>query len=100
MRVTYNKLFGSYLAEAQEILVTDHYIRIFFQIRNLMELMETILKQKPKEEEVKVHLITPEDESKADQQREYLEKISSACATMGINFYSEFALSGTIHAWT
>ncbi|HAE41260.1 MAG TPA: BREX system Lon protease-like protein BrxL [Candidatus Riflebacteria bacterium] len=96
--VTYDKLFGPYLAGAREILVTDPYIRMFFQIRNLMELMETIVKVKPEEDEVKVHLVTLEDEFKADLQHENLEKIAAACATMGVDFSWEFALPGAIHA--
>jgi ATP-dependent Lon protease len=29
-----------------EIVVTDPYIRLFFQARNLMELLETVARQK------------------------------------------------------
>ena len=59
---------------AEKITITDPYIRLFFQARNLMELLETIGKQKAEEDEVVVHLITVKDEFKEQQQIDYLEK--------------------------
>lgn len=96
--VTFDALFGPYLKGAREIVVTDPYIRLFLQARNLMELLETIAKQKPEDEDVVVRLITVEDEYKAEQQRGYLEQMQIACAAIGIDFTWEFAENGTIHA--
>lgn len=42
--VTFDKLFGAYLAGAARIVVTDPYLRLFHQQRNVMELLETISK--------------------------------------------------------
>ena len=39
-------LFGPYLKGANAIVVTDPYIRLFYQVRNLMELLETIARHK------------------------------------------------------
>ena len=47
-----NSLFGSYLSGASRIVLTDPYIRIFYQARNLMEFIEMVVKHKPMEEEV------------------------------------------------
>ncbi len=63
-----------------------------------MELLETIAKQKPEDEDVVVRLITVEDEGKAEQQRGYLEQMQIACAAIGIDFTWEFAENGPIHA--
>ena len=38
----FDKLFGPYLVGAKRIIVTDPYLRMFHQQRNLMELLETI----------------------------------------------------------
>ena len=96
--VTYDRLFGPYLKGAKEITLTDPYIRMFYQARNLMELMETIARNKSDEELVKFHLITTEDEFKAEQQKEFLEKIEQACEQAGIEFSWEFDETRTIHA--
>jgi ATP-dependent Lon protease len=96
--VSFDSLFGPYLTGASNITITDPYIRLFHQARNLMELMETIAKQKPDEDEVNVHLITSADDYKGLQQTEYLEKIQDSCATIGIHFSWEFDTSNSIHA--
>lgn len=96
--LTFDKLFGPYLHGARQITITDPYIRLFHQVRNLMELMETLAKMKPEDEEVAVHLVTIEDDFRGDQQRENLQKIIDACAGVGIKFTWEFDAGGTIHA--
>ena len=50
-----------------------------------MELLETIVKVKPSDEEVAVHLITIEDDFKAQQQNENLEKIQVPLNFHGTN---------------
>lgn len=96
--VSFDSLFGRYLKDAKEITLTDAYIRLFYQVRNLMELLETVAKFKGKEDEVKFHLITKEDEYKGVQQRENLGKIQETATSVGIQFSWEFDTTGTIHA--
>jgi ATP-dependent Lon protease len=96
--ISFDTLLGPYLKGAKQILVTDPYIRLFYQIRNFMEFLETVVKNKTEDEEVNVHLITIEDDFKSDQQRENLEKISESCGTVGVNFTWEFDQTGQIHA--
>ena len=96
--VSYDTLFGHYLSGAGRIVVTDPYIRLFYQVRNFMEFLETVLKFKPIEDEVAVHLITTEDDFKGEQQKENFEKIKESCDTAGIAFTWEFDKTGTIHA--
>ncbi len=96
--ISYDSLFGSYLSGANRIVITDPYIRLFYQVRNFMEFLETVVKHKPMEEEVAVHLITTEDDFKSEQQKENLEKIKESCSAAGIDFTWEFDGAGTIHA--
>ena len=96
--ISYDMLFGEYLRGVSKITITDPYIRLFYQIRNLMEFIETALKFKAQDEEIAVHLITSEDDFKADQQKESLDKIKDSCAAIGIQFTWEFDETGTIHA--
>ena len=96
--ISYDMLFGEYLRGVSKITITDPYIRLFYQIRNLMEFIETALKFKAQDEEIAIHLITSEDDFKADQQKECLDKIKDSCAAIGIQFTWEFDETGTIHA--
>jgi ATP-dependent Lon protease len=96
--ISFDTLLGPYIKGATRITVTDPYIRLYYQMRNFMEFLETVVKQKPKEDEVAVHLITIEDEFKGDQQKENFMKMQESAGAVGINFTWEFDSTGTIHA--
>ena len=96
--VSYDMLFVPYLKGANSITITDPYIRLFYQIRNLMELLEAIVKNTPEEDEVSVHLITTLDDFKGAEQQENLEKIKESCASVGVRFSWEFDQNEGIHA--
>lgn len=96
--VSFDSLIGPYLSGATAITVTDPYIRLFYQMRNFMELLETVVKHKAPDEEVTVHLVTTEDEFKSEFQRENFEKMKDAAISEGVSFTWEFDSSGTIHA--
>jgi ATP-dependent Lon protease len=96
--VTYDMLFTPYFANATQITLTDPYIRAFFQIRNLMEFVETIVKIKDEEENLAFKLLTIEDEFKPEQQIEYFNQIKQSCEAVGINFSWEFDKTETIHS--
>jgi len=96
--VSYDALLGPYLRGATRITITDPYIRLFYQVRNLMELVETVIKLKARDEEVVVHLATVEDAFKGEQQKEYFEKIKTAGMAAGVHFTWEFDGTGALHA--
>lgn len=96
--VTFDNLFGPYLVAAQKITITDPYIRAFYQVRNVMELIETIAKTKSPADEVEVHLITCIDGLRPEKQAENLAAVSQSCEFIGINFTWEFDETNTIHA--
>jgi len=96
--VSFDALFGPYLKEARRIVVTDPYVRLFFQARNMMELLETIAGQKADDDEIEVHLVTTRDEFKGEQQDEYLAQMQTAGEAIGIRFTWEYDASSTIHA--
>ena len=96
--VSLDKLIGPYLKGAKEIIITDPYIRLFYQVRNFMEFLETIVRFKEADEEVSVKLLTVEDEFKGEQQKESFTKIQEAAKSVGIDFSWEFDRSNTIHA--
>lgn len=96
--VTYDRLFGPHLQGARRIVVTDPYIRLFYQARNFMEFLETIARQKAEDEEIAVHLVTAEDEFNGDQQRSYLEQMQTAAAAIGLQLTWEYDATNTLHA--
>jgi ATP-dependent Lon protease len=95
--VSFDKLFGPYLAGATLITITDPYLRLFHQQRNLMELLETITKVVLPGDEVALHLLTVEDEFNGDKQGENFQRMADACATVGIKFTWEYDRTGTKH---
>jgi ATP-dependent Lon protease len=95
--VSFDKLFGPYLKGASKITVTDPYLRLFHQQRNLMELLETITKFNEPGNEVAVHVVTAEDEFSGEKQTENFQKMSEACASVGIHFSWEYDKTGTKH---
>jgi ATP-dependent Lon protease len=95
--VNFDKLFGPYLEGAKQIIITDPYMRMYHQLRNLMDLIETISKLKNPEDEISVHLVTVEDDLNPDKQLENLQKMADSCQTVGIQLTWAFDTTGTKH---
>jgi ATP-dependent Lon protease len=91
--VSYDDLFGPYLAGASRVVITDPYIQSFYQVRNLMELLETIVRHKTEEQAVEVHLITEpsEPEKFFHKQTSFLNEVAAAAPSVGIRLTWEFA---------
>lgn len=96
--VSYETLFGVYVDGASRIVVTDPYIRFRYQIRNMMEFVEMVIRRKAPEDQVAVHLVTGPDDGNIHQQRELLESITEACVGSGVDFTWAFDTSGHGHA--
>ena len=96
--VSYEKLFGPYIDGARRIIVTDPYIRIFYQHRNMMEFVEMVIRRKSPEHQIKVHLVTRPDEGNVSRQRDLLDSITTACTGTGVEFSWAFDTSGAAHA--
>lgn len=96
--VSYEDILIPYLKGAKKIDITDPYIRLFYQARNLMELMEQIVKYKPDDEEVQVSLHTIMDEHNSEQQVNFLTQMKESLEPAGLIFTWKFDESETIHA--
>jgi ATP-dependent Lon protease len=96
--VTFADLFGPWIDGAAKIVVTDPYIRMFHQVRNVMEFIETIAVRKAPEDEITVHLITCADDNYPEKQQSNLIAVQNAGAAAGIKFTWEFDGTNTIHA--
>lgn len=95
--ISYDNLFGPYLLGVSKITITDPYIRKFYQIRNLMELLETVCKNKRNNEEVEVKLITTVEDDNSANQKDLLNEIKESVQVAGICFTWEFVERQLIH---
>ena len=89
--ITYFKLFGPYLAGAKKIVIEDAYVRKPYQLRNLAEFLETVLRCKNPDEEVAVHLVTGHNDPEfVHAQQSGLDELASTFAQLGVNLTYEF----------
>jgi ATP-dependent Lon protease len=88
--VSYNKLFGDYLEGATEYTIRDPYIRLPYQMRNFMELCTLIANKKPIDVELKIHLVTNNNEDYIEGAKEAFKEIYESLIDLGIDFSYEF----------
>ncbi len=96
--VSFDTLLGPWLDGAAEITLTDPYIRVYHQMRNLMELLEVVALRKPDGEDVRFSLLTAPDPEDLERQAGYLEQIRDGIAPLGVEFTWTFDGTSTIHA--
>ncbi|MCA1398426.1 MULTISPECIES: BREX system Lon protease-like protein BrxL [unclassified Bradyrhizobium] len=96
--VAFADLFWPWIDGATKVVITDPYIRMFHQLRNLMEFVEMIALRKAPEDELSVHLITCVDENHPEKQQSNLLAVEAAGAAAGIKFTWEYDGTNTIHA--
>ncbi len=96
--VSYDMLFAEYLTGAKRIILTDPYIRLYYQFRNLMEFIETIIKANNLDERIDLEVITSRDDFKSESQEENFEAISKEANCAGINLTWKIENANTIHA--
>lgn len=89
--ITYFGLFGPYLAGAKKIVIEDAYVRMPYQLRNLAEFLEMLLRCKNPDEDVAVRLVTGHNESGfVEAQLNGLNELASTFSQLGVNLTYEF----------
>ncbi len=88
--VSFDMLFGAYLLGAKEITLTDPYIRLPYQLRNFMEFAKLVSQKKEQLEEVKLHLITNNNEDFIQNSKTAFNEITDSLESLGIIFTYEF----------
>ena len=88
--VSYKNLFGEYFKGASKVTIIDPYIRLPYQIRNLVELINLISSHKQADENVKIELITSSDENFIDESRERLSGLQDNLSPIGVDFSFQF----------
>jgi len=88
--ISYDNLFGAYLLNATDFNITDPYIRLPYQLRNFMELAKLISEKKDPDTEVKLHLVTSNNEDFIENAKDAFEQMRYSLESMGILFSYEF----------
>lgn len=88
--VSYQNLFGDYFTGAKSIKIIDPFIRLPYQIRNLVELINVVLSHKQSDEIIAIELITSNNEDFIEQSKEQFLELSDNLKQSGINFSFQF----------
>jgi ATP-dependent Lon protease len=95
---SYKRLFASHLKGASEITIRDPYVRMFFQVRNLMEFLQMVHEIVEEGDEVRVHLVTQSDPQSCVKQEENLNQLVDSFTGSKVAFSWEFDHSTNFHA--
>ena len=95
---SYRRLFAEYLAGAKKITIRDPFVRLFFQARNLMELLHVIHDLVPEGDEAEVRLVTQSDADSASRQADCLDQMMAAFVGTRVAFSWELDQSPNFHA--
>lgn len=96
--ISYRTLFAAHLMGATKITVSDPYIRLFWQLKNMMEFLEMVHQLTPDGEQVEVHLLTKSDLEKCVEQDEGLQKIEESFAGSKVSFNFAYENNDSLHA--
>lgn len=92
--VSYEKLFAPYMREAKEITVEDPYIRASWQVKNFMEFALMLINTRPVDD-LKLNLITNEEEDKIPDLIDKLDDIKDDLASMALSLPTSSETSTT-----
>ena len=95
---SYRRLFAKHLAGARQITISDPYIRLFFQARNLMEFLQMVHELVPEGDEIAVHMKTQSDPDSCVKQEENLNQIADSFTGSRIAFTWELDHRPNFHA--
>lgn len=88
--VSYRSLFGEYLRTATNIKVTDPFIRLNYQIDNLLDFIQTCRDCCANPEGLQIHVSTSGDDDKIPEVIDIFDNITDELATIGITFTYDF----------
>ncbi|MBQ2622050.1 MAG: BREX system Lon protease-like protein BrxL [Thermoguttaceae bacterium] len=95
--VCYEDLFLPYLKGAVKIEITDPYLRQYYQMRNLLDLVMLIIHNKS-DAPIEIDVITVPDDVNEHNQRVWLDQITENCKAADVHFDWKFADPNSIHA--
>ena len=88
--VSYTKLFGPYLRTAHRVELTDPFIRLPYQIDNLIEFINTVRQSAEEKEGLEIHLSTANDDEHRPDVIDIFDAVVDDLAPRGIEFTYDF----------
>lgn len=88
--VSYAKLFGPYLRTARRVELTDPFVRLPYQIDNLIEFINTVRQSVADSEGLEIHLSTANDDEHRPDVIDIFDAITDDLAPRGIDFTYDF----------
>ena len=88
--ISYTKLFGPYLRTAHKIELTDPFVRMPYQIDNLIEFINTVKQSVENPEGLQIHLSTANDDEHRPDVIDIFDAITDDLAPRGIDFTYDF----------
>lgn len=89
--VTYKDLFGDYLMTAKDILLVDPFIRMPYQIDNLVDFIEMVKERSCIQDSIKIHVSTQnDDDEKVAEVIDNFNDLADELSPMGIEFTYDF----------
>lgn len=88
--VSYAKLFGPYLRTAHRIELTDPFIRMPYQIDNLVEFIQTVRQSVEDPEGLEIHVSTANDDEHRPDVIDIFDAITDDLSPRGIEFTYDF----------
>lgn len=95
---SFKRLFAAHLDGARDIVIRDPYVREFWQVKNVLELLQLIHALTPDGEETTVKLVTKSDAVSCEKQDQFLNELAESVAGSRINFSFELDNSDSFHA--
>lgn len=95
---SYRRLFAEHLKGARKITISDPYVRLFFQARNVMEFLQMVHDMVPEGDEVAVHLVTKPDWESPSKQEDNLNQMVSSFTGSRVVFSWKFDPNPNFHA--
>ena len=88
--ISYTKLFGPYLRTAHRVELTDPFVRMPYQIDNLIEFINTVKQSVENPEGLEIHLSTANDDEHRPDVIDIFDAITDDLAPRGIDFTYDF----------
>lgn len=95
---SYQKLFSNHLTGSKRILIRDPFIRMFYQVKNVLELLGMISDLTPDGEETHVHLVTQSDPDYCEKQDAWLNEVVASTANSKVTFTFAYENESSFHA--
>lgn len=88
--ISYKKLLADYLKGAKNITLQDPYIRMFYQLKNLLEFCIMLGNNKAPEDQINLELVTWNHEEYLEDSKASLEELAVNVKSIGINLTFRF----------